>query len=445
MATLKELQNQIGVTDFSLKAVFDKNENTTNYLSYINEEKRIIVVVQKNIAIELTKDSNLNLQWETKIKTIDSKDYIVYEAIKEREPATTQGVKLKKNTKKIIIGSTIAVIAILILFFGIVWEQKKSQVTITMQEKNGVFYVPCKINSVEKEFLFDTGATDIMISLWDVMDIIRKGYMNENDFSGDTYTQIANGGIMKGTKIILKTVEIGGLTLTDIPATIVYERTPVNCLGLSAIKQLGDVTIKGNQLIIKNPKKAQKYIVSNKNTNNNVASNKEFAQNNSIAFTKYTIPNVGHISIPNTMEEKQEDDFKSLKKDINVSRMIFLPKRNGKIENVSNEINTQVFIRTIVGNYGDYESLEDFTKSELNELKLLLMKQIGAKVEFEKVNGMTAIKYSSLKDNILETQYIFNNNDRQHSLLLKYSLANKEMWEPLFSKVLNSFTITNVR
>lgn len=125
--------------------------------------------------------------------------------------------------------------------------------------------------------------------------------------------------------------------------------------------------------------------------------------------------------------------------------MIFLPKRNGKIENVSNEINTQVFIRTIVGNYGDYESLEDFTKSELNELKLLLMKQIGAKVEFEKVNGMTAIKYSSLKDNILETQYIFNNNDRQHSLLLKYSLADKEMWEPLFSKVLNSFTITNVR
>lgn len=206
MATLKELQNQIGVTDFSLKAVFDKNGNTTNYLSYINEEKRIIVVVQKNIAIELTKDSNLNLQWETKIKTIDSKDYIVYEAIKEREPATTQGVKLKKNTKKIIIGSTIAVIAILILFFDIVWEQKKSQVTITMQEKNGVFYVPCKINSVEKEFLFDTGATDIMISLWDVMDIIRKGYMNENDFSGDTYTQIANGGIMKGTKIILKTV-----------------------------------------------------------------------------------------------------------------------------------------------------------------------------------------------------------------------------------------------
>lgn len=219
----------------------------------------------------------------------------------------------------------------------------------------------------------------------------------------------------------------------------------MNCLGLSAIKQLGDVTIKGNQLIIKNPKKAQKYIVSNKNTNNNVASNKEFAQNNSIAFTKYTIPNVGHISIPNTMEEKQEDDFKSLKKDINVSRMIFLPKRNGKIENVSNEINTQVFIRTIVGNYGDYESLEDFTKSELNELKLLLMKQIGAKVEFEKVNGMTAIKCSSLKDNILETQYIFNNNDRQHSLLLKYSLADKEMWEPLFSKVLNSFTITNVR
>ena len=438
MATLKELQKQIEVTDFSLKTVFDKNGNATDYVSYINEEKRIIVVVHKNIAVELQKNPKLNcLQWETKIKTIDTNDYTVYEITKEEQPAITKETKSKPNTKKAIIGSIIAGIVILVLFL-VVWGQKNSQITITMTEKNGGFYVLCKVNGVEKEFLFDTGATDIMISLGDVMDITRKGYINEKDFSGDTYTQIANGSIMKGTKINLRTVEVGGLTLTGIPATIVYERTPINCLGLSAIKQLGDVTIKGNQLIIKNPKKAQKYIVAN--TDNTEINTKH----NSVTFEKYTIPNVGYISIPNTMEEKQENDF-NLKKDVNVNRMVFLPKRNGKIENVSNEINTQVFIRKIVGNYGDYESLEDFTKAELNEFKLLLMTQTGAKVEIEKINGRTATKFSSLKDNILETQYIFNNNDRQHTLLLKYSLADKEIWEPLFSKVLNSFTITNIK
>jgi len=441
MATFKELQKQIGVTDFSLKAVFDKNGNTTDYASYINEEKRIIVVVHKNIAAELQKNPKLNsLEWEIKIKSIDFKDYTVYEVTKEEQPAITKETTLKPNTKKTIIGSIIAVIVILALFF-IVWEQKNSQITITMKEKNGGFHVPCKVNGVEKEFLFDTGATDMMISLLDVMDITRKGYINEKDFSGDTYTQIANGSIMKGTKIILRTVEIGGLTLTDIPATIVYERTPVNCLGLSAIKQLGDVTIKGNQLIIKNPKKAQKYIAEN-------TDNTELTQNNSITFKRYTIPNAGYISIPNTMEEKQEDDFKSLKKYENVSRMVFLPKRNGKIENVSNEINTQIFIRTEIGSYGDFfEDLGSLTKDEL-DMFILAMKgklPITWKLEIEKVNGRTAMKASYLENNIFVTQYQFYNNDRLHTLLLKYSLADKEIWEPLFLKVLNSFTITNVR
>ena len=244
---------------------------------------------------------------------------------------------------------------------------------------------------------------------------------------------------MKGTKIILKTVEVGGLTLTDIPATIVYERTSINCLGLSAIKQLGDVTIKDNQLIIKNPKKTQKYIVAN-------TDNTELTQNNSITFKRYTIPNVGYISIPNTMEEKQEDDFKSLKKYENVSRMVFLPKRNGKIENVSNEINTQVFIRTEIGSYVDFfEDLGSLTKDELDMFILATKEKLPTtwKLEIEKVNGRTAMKASYLENNIFITQYQFYNNDRLHTLLLKYSLADKEIWEPLFSKVLNSFTITN--
>ena len=67
-----------------------------------------------------------------------------------------------------------------------------------------------------------------------------------------------------------------------------------------------------------------------------------------------------------------------------------------------------------------------------------------------KINGKTAIKYSyqkKIKDNLLvvDEVYVFHNNDKMHSLNLSYVKSGASLWKPLFPKIIDSFTITNIR
>ena len=40
-----------------------------------------------------------------------------------------------------------------------------AQVTIQMQEENGVYKIPCEVNGLRMNFIFDTGASNVCISL----------------------------------------------------------------------------------------------------------------------------------------------------------------------------------------------------------------------------------------------------------------------------------------
>ena len=103
------------------------------------------------------------------------------------------------------------------------------------------------------------------------------------------------------------------------------------------------------------------------------------------------------------------------------------------------------------------------TQAELNELNSELKSQIqqsfygtGLKliiwygVSIAKVNGRKVLKISylrQLKDNpyVVVNMYSFQNNDRVHRLTLSYRQSDEAIWKPLYSQILNSFTIINVR
>lgn len=108
-----------------------------------------------------------------------------------------------------------------------------------MEHKHGVYYLPCEINSLKLKFVFDTGASDCSISLAEAIFMLKNGYLNESDLLGSTYSRIANGEVVEGTKIILKTVKIGDKTIYGVQASIVHSLSAPLLLGQSAIKQLG--------------------------------------------------------------------------------------------------------------------------------------------------------------------------------------------------------------
>jgi clan AA aspartic protease (TIGR02281 family) len=121
-----------------------------------------------------------------------------------------------------------------------------------MERVNGVYYVPCKLNGLPLKFVFDTGASDVSISLTEALFMIKNGYLKKEDLGENVYYSVANGDVAKGTKLNIKEIEIGGLKLFNIEASIVHETNAPLLLGQSMIEKLGRIQLDGNQLIILN-------------------------------------------------------------------------------------------------------------------------------------------------------------------------------------------------
>uniref|UniRef100_UPI0025C61930 retropepsin-like aspartic protease family protein n=1 Tax=Flavobacterium sp. UBA6046 TaxID=1946552 RepID=UPI0025C61930 len=125
-----------------------------------------------------------------------------------------------------------------------------SQTTIQLERKNGAYIVPCKVNGVPMNFIFDTGATDVTISLTEAEFLFKQGLLKENDIKQSIKYQTASGELRKGTKINLREIEISGLTLHNVSTTIVHEQNAPLLLGMSALNQLGKIEIENGKLII---------------------------------------------------------------------------------------------------------------------------------------------------------------------------------------------------
>lgn len=128
-----------------------------------------------------------------------------------------------------------------------------AQTKINMKsEGNGIYSIPCKVNGLPLKFIFDTGASNVTISLSEAIFMIKNGLLNENDIIGTSYSQIANGQITENTKIILREIEIQGLKLYDVSASVIHELNAPLLMGQSAIQKLGKIQLNGNELTIFN-------------------------------------------------------------------------------------------------------------------------------------------------------------------------------------------------
>lgn len=123
----------------------------------------------------------------------------------------------------------------------------KGKTVIKMTKKGGVYEIPCKINGTSMEFIFDTGASDITISLTEAMFLYKQGTLTDDDFLGTQQYQIANGAIEEGTVINLKTVEIGDRRLHNVKASIIHNMEAPLLLGQSALSKHGKISIDYNR------------------------------------------------------------------------------------------------------------------------------------------------------------------------------------------------------
>ena len=113
------------------------------------------------------------------------------------------------------------------------------QKTIQMQKEGGVYTVPCSLNGVNLKFIFDTGASNVSISLTEASFLFKNGYLTDNDIQGQQNFANANGQISVGTIINIRKLEFSGIVLNDVKATIVHNLDAPLLLGQTAMAKLG--------------------------------------------------------------------------------------------------------------------------------------------------------------------------------------------------------------
>ncbi len=114
----------------------------------------------------------------------------------------------------------------------------------------GTYEVACKINELNLNLIFDTGASDISISQTEVQFMLKNGYLKPNDFVGTHRYMDANGDIEIGTTVILRKVDIGGLILKNISASVVHRNNAPLLFGQSALSKYGKIIIDNENKII---------------------------------------------------------------------------------------------------------------------------------------------------------------------------------------------------
>ncbi len=122
---------------------------------------------------------------------------------------------------------------------------------IPFDKENGICKVKCKINGLPLHFVFDTGASDVTLSMVEATFMMKNGYLTGKDVIGNQRYIDANGDVSVGTVINLKDVNFGGKSLTNVRASVVRNQKAPLLLGQSVLGRLGKIEIDNSKNVIK--------------------------------------------------------------------------------------------------------------------------------------------------------------------------------------------------
>ena len=121
------------------------------------------------------------------------------------------------------------------------------------RHQGGTFEIPCEVNGLPLQMLFDTGASSVTLSSVEANFMLKNDYLSTKDLGGKEYYRIADGGLTEGTLVTLREVKIGDFILKNVKASVVANQKAPILLGQSVMERFGTITIDniGGKLLIK--------------------------------------------------------------------------------------------------------------------------------------------------------------------------------------------------
>lgn len=138
----------------------------------------------------------------------------------------------------------------LIFIFLVISFHVSAQKVIQMEKQNGVYKISCSINGAKMKLVFDTGASMVSISQSMAIFLYENDYISDSDILGKGTSRTADGSIVDNVIINLRDIEISGLHLKNVQATVISSQNAPLLLGQSAIQKLGRISLDGDKLII---------------------------------------------------------------------------------------------------------------------------------------------------------------------------------------------------
>lgn len=166
----------------------------------------------------------------------------------------------------------------LVVIFSLFYSFVFADTVIQMEEYGGVYRVPCTVNGAKMKFIFDTGASNLCLSLSMAEYLLDNGYIETSDIIGTGSSTVADGRIVDHVKLIIKDIQIGDFHIRNVESIVVEGQNAPLLFGQSAIKKLGNYEIQGSLLIIHNDASI---------TSNNVVSDIRQKLSNAIEGSNY--------------------------------------------------------------------------------------------------------------------------------------------------------------
>ena len=96
------------------------------------------------------------------------------------------------------------------------------QSVIKLTKTNGIYSIPCNVNGKATLFYFDTGASDVALSIGFYNQAVKDGIFKPSDLLPEIINyKVADGGVHSGRRINIRELKIGNLKLNNVIGSII--------------------------------------------------------------------------------------------------------------------------------------------------------------------------------------------------------------------------------
>lgn len=134
-------------------------------------------------------------------------------------------------------------ILLLAMLFPATLLAQEYYLPLAKDRSSGLYELQASLNDVAGKFIFDTGASGIVINGSFYNRLERSGQLTRNDYRGAVQSIIADGSVVTGSLYNIRTLKAGNLTLRNVQVTVMPQANAGMLIGQTFLAKFGKVTL----------------------------------------------------------------------------------------------------------------------------------------------------------------------------------------------------------